>query len=81
MGYDLVSTTRWVGMSGNMRVYVILEINGYQPCVVGIECSATLKIVTNPLFQNYSYIWKIYVFCKGIYEMKPYMCRKIALCK
>ena len=50
MGYGLVSTTRWVWMSENMSVCVILEMNGYQPCVVGIECSTTLKIVTNPLF-------------------------------
>jgi hypothetical protein len=68
-------------MSENMSVCVILEINGYQLCVVGTKCSVSLKIVTNHLFQNYSYIWRIYVFCKGIYEMKPYMCLKIALCK
>jgi hypothetical protein len=52
MGYGLVSTTRWVGMSGNMKVCVILEMNGCLPCVVGIECSAALKIITNPLFRT-----------------------------
>jgi hypothetical protein len=52
MGYDLVSTTRWVGMSGNMKVCVILEMNGFLPCVVGTECSTALKIVTNPLFRT-----------------------------
>jgi hypothetical protein len=48
----LVSTTRWVGMSKNMRVSVILEMNGYLPCVAGTEDSATPKIVINPFFRN-----------------------------
>ena len=47
----MVSTTRWVGMSENMSVCLILETNGWRPCVVGTECSAALKIMTNPLFK------------------------------
>ena len=31
---------------------VILEMNGCRLCVVGTECSATLKIVTNPFFKD-----------------------------
>jgi hypothetical protein len=50
MGYGLVSTTAWVGMSGNMRVNMILKMNGCMPCVVETKGSATLKIVTNLFF-------------------------------
>ena len=59
MGYGLVSTTRWVGMSGNMSVCVILEMNGYRPCDVGIECSAALKIVINPFLELLLYMENI----------------------
>jgi hypothetical protein len=62
-------------MSENMRVSVILEINGCLPYVVG-----TPKIVINPFFRN-TIIYEKYVFCKGIYKMKPCMYKKIALCK
>jgi hypothetical protein len=48
----LVSTTRWVEMSENMRVSVILEINGCLPYVAGTKGSATAKIVINPFFRN-----------------------------
>jgi hypothetical protein len=41
MSYGLVSTTRWVGMSENIRVSVILEIYGYLPYVAGTPGSAT----------------------------------------
>jgi hypothetical protein len=44
----LVSTTRWVGMSENMRVSVILKING---CLSYVG-SATPKIVINLFFRN-----------------------------
>jgi hypothetical protein len=52
MSYGLVSTTRWVGMSENMRVSVILEMNGYLPCVVGTRVQQTPKIMVNPFFRN-----------------------------
>jgi hypothetical protein len=73
-------TTRWVGMSENMRVSVILEMNGCLPYVAGIEGSTTPKIMNNPFFRN-TIIYEKYVFCKCIYKMKPCMCKKIALCK
>jgi hypothetical protein len=46
----------------------------------GNKGSITLKIVINPFFKN-TIIYEKYVCCKGIYKMKPYMCKKIALCK
>jgi hypothetical protein len=52
MGYGLVSTTRWVRMSENMRVSVILEMSGCLPYVAGTESLSTHKIVTNPFFRN-----------------------------
>jgi hypothetical protein len=52
MSYGLVSTTRWVGMSENVRVCVILEINGCLPYVARTEGSTTPKIVINPFFRN-----------------------------
>ena len=64
-----------------MSVYVILEMNGYRPCVVGTECLAALKIVTYLFLELLLYIRKIDDFCKCIFEMKPYMCLKIVLCK
>jgi len=69
-------------MSGNMRVSVILEINGCLPLCCGNKGSTTLKkiVINTPIFQKYSYIEKE-VFCKSIYEMKPCICKKIALCK
>jgi hypothetical protein len=48
----LVSTTKWVGMSENMRVSVILEMNGCLPYVAGTDGSATHKIMINPFFRN-----------------------------
>jgi hypothetical protein len=48
----LVSTTRWVGMSENMRVSMILEINGCLPYVMGTEGSTTPKIMINPFLRN-----------------------------
>jgi hypothetical protein len=77
----LVSTTRWVGMSENMGVSVILEMNGCLSYVAGTEGSTTPKIMINLFFRNTIIYGKIYVFCKAIYKMKPYMCKKIALCK
>jgi hypothetical protein len=59
---------------------VILEMNGCMSYVAGIEGLATHKIVINPFFRN-TIIYEKYVFCKGIYKIKPYMCKKIALCK
>jgi hypothetical protein len=47
----LVSTTRWVRMSENMRVSMILEINGCLPYVAGTEGSTTPKIVINLFFR------------------------------
>jgi len=77
----LVSTTRWVGMSENMRVSVILEINGCLPLCYGNKGSTTLKIVIKPPFSEIlSYIEKD-VFYKSIYQTKPNICKKIALCK
>jgi hypothetical protein len=76
----LVSTTRWVGMSENMRVGVILEMNGCLPYITGTEGSTTPKIVINPFFRN-TIIYEKYVFYIGIHKMKPCMCKKIALCK
>jgi hypothetical protein len=67
-------------MSENMRVSVILEMNGCLPYVARTEGSATPKIVINPFFRI-TIIYEKYVFCKGIYKMKPCMCKKIALCK
>jgi hypothetical protein len=52
MSYGLVSTTRWVGMSENMRVSVILEMNGYLPYVAGTEGSTIPKIMINSFFRN-----------------------------
>jgi hypothetical protein len=52
MSYGLVSTTRWVGMSENIRVSVILEMNVCLPYVAGTEGSATPKIMINPFFRN-----------------------------
>jgi hypothetical protein len=43
-------------MSENMRVSVILEINGCLPYVAGTEGSVTPKIVINPFFQKYYYM-------------------------
>jgi hypothetical protein len=48
----LVSTTRWVGMSENMRVSMILEMNGCLPYVAGTEGSTIPKIMINPFFGN-----------------------------
>jgi hypothetical protein len=39
-------------MSENMRVSVILKMNGCLPYVAGTEGSATPKIVINPFFRN-----------------------------
>jgi hypothetical protein len=39
-------------MSENMRVSVILEINGCLPYVVGTKGSVTPKIMINPFFRN-----------------------------
>jgi hypothetical protein len=39
-------------MSENMRVSVILEMNGCLPYVAGTEGSTTPKIVINPFFRN-----------------------------
>jgi hypothetical protein len=44
MSYGLVSITRWVGMSENMRVSVILEMNGYLPFVVETRVQQHLKL-------------------------------------
>jgi hypothetical protein len=66
-------------MSENIRVSVILEMNGCLPYVAGTEGSTTLKIVINPFFQKYYY--GKYDLCKGTYKMKSCMCKKIALCK
>ena len=63
MGYGSVSTTRWVGMSENMRVSVILEMNGCLPCVVGTKGSATPKI-GQPLFENTIIYGKYMSFAK-----------------
>jgi hypothetical protein len=52
MSYGLVSTTRWVEMSENRRVSMILKMNGYLPYVEGTEGSAAPKIVINPFFRN-----------------------------
>jgi hypothetical protein len=68
-------------MSENMRVSVILEINGCMPFVAGTEGSATPKIMINPLLRNTIIYEKYMFFCKGIYKIKPCMCKKIALCK
>jgi hypothetical protein len=62
MGFGLVSTTRWVGMSENKRVSVIVEMNGCLPCVA--KGSATLKIVTNPFFRNTIIYGKYMSFAK-----------------
>jgi hypothetical protein len=67
-------------MSENMRVSVILEMNGCLPYVAGTGGLATPKIMINPFFRN-TIIYEKYVFCKGIYKMKLCMCKKIALCK
>jgi hypothetical protein len=48
----LVSTTRWVGVSENMRVSVILKMNGCLPYVAGTGGSTAPKIVINPFFRN-----------------------------
>jgi heme O synthase-like polyprenyltransferase len=72
MGYGLVSTTTWVGISGNMRVNVILKMNACLPCVVETKGSATLKIVTNPFFRI-TLIYGIYIYiCIYIYIIKRY---------
>jgi hypothetical protein len=39
-------------MSENMRVSVILEMNGCLPYVAGTEGSATPKILINPFLKN-----------------------------
>jgi hypothetical protein len=48
----LVSTASWVGMSGNIRVSVILKMNGCLPYVARTESSTTPKIMINPFFRN-----------------------------
>jgi hypothetical protein len=68
-------------MSENMRVGVILEMNGCLPYAAGTEGSATPKIVINPFFRNTIIYEKYMFFCKCIYKMKPCMCKKIALYK
>ena len=60
-------------------VCVILEMNGCLPCVVGKECSSTIKMWQTP-FRNYSNIWKM-PFPKMFTKPKPCMCQNIALCK
>ena len=70
-----------VGMSENMKVSVILEINGWLPLCCGNKGSTTLKIVIKPPFlEILSYVEKE-LFYNSICEMKPCMCKKIALCK
>jgi hypothetical protein len=67
MSYGLVSTTRWVGMSENMRVSVILEMNGCLPYIAGTEGSTTPKIVINPLFLE------ILLYMKNICLFQRYL--------
>jgi hypothetical protein len=64
-------------MSENMRVSIILKVT---TMCRGNKGSTTLKIMTNPFSRN-TIIYEKYVCCKGIYKMKPCMCKKIALCK
>jgi hypothetical protein len=54
-------------MSENMRVSVILEMNGCLPYVAGTEGSATLKIVINPFFSE------ILLYMKNICLLQMYL--------
>jgi hypothetical protein len=48
-------------MSENIRVSVILKMNGCLPCVAGTKGSATPKIVTNLLFFRNTIIYREYM--------------------
>jgi len=64
-----------------MRVSVILKINDCSPLCCENKGSTTLKIMIKPPFFKNTIIYEKEVFCKSIYEMKPCMSKKIALCK
>jgi hypothetical protein len=78
--YGLVSTTRWVGMSENMKVSVILKMNGCLPCVVGTRVQQHLKLWPTPFLEILSYmenmsVTKVFIkwnpACVKFYTNKP----------
>jgi hypothetical protein len=68
-------------MSRNMRVSVILEINGCLPCVVGTKGSTTLKLKQTPFSKLLLYMENICILPRGISKIDPACVKKIALCK